>query len=221
MKIAKWKLLTVWLLCLVFIQENVYAQAFREEIEAFKKADQANPPLSGSIVFVGSSSFRLWKDVLKDFPGYKIINRGFGGSSLSDVIFYVEDLIFAYNPKEIVIYCGENDFMASDDITAQIVADRFSYLYNLIRAKLPNVPVVYVSIKPSPSREKYLPKFKEANRLIRDMLKKDNRAVFVNVYDPMMKKGKPDESLFSEDQLHMNEKGYALWKKLISPYLLK
>src|SRR5690606_2389947 len=109
-----------------------------------------------------------------------------------------------------------------DDITAQIVADRFIYLYNLIRAKLPQVPVIFVSIKPSPSREKYLSKFKEANRLIRDFLKKDpSLSAYINVYDPMMKKGTPDASLFVEDMLHMNEKGYAIWKKYLTPYLVK
>lgn len=223
MKLCQLKSFVFVLASILFLNAPVLAQQqFKAEIEEFKNQDKVNPPLPNSIVFVGSSSFTLWKDMQMNFPGYKILNRGFGGSSLSDLIYYADDVIFAYNPAEIVIYCGENDFMASDDITAQIVADRFIYLYNLIRAKLPQVPVIFVSIKPSPSREKYLSKFKEANRLIRDFLKKDpSLSAYINVYDPMMKKGKPDASLFVEDMLHMNEKGYAIWKKYLTPYLVK
>ncbi len=107
---------------------------------------------------MGSSSFRMWKNVQQDFPGYTIINRGFGGSSLPDVINYADEIIFPYEPKQIVIYCGENDLAASDTVTAQMVVDRFKALFFLIRDRMPDVPVVFVSIKPSPSREKLWPK---------------------------------------------------------------
>ncbi|WP_126969396.1 GDSL-type esterase/lipase family protein [Gynurincola endophyticus] len=223
MKLCQLRAVAILIFGLVLLNAPVQAQQqFKAEIDAFKQQDKENPPLEKSIIFVGSSSFRLWKDMQMSFPGYKIVNRGFGGASLSDLIYYADDVIFTYKPKEIVIYCGENDFTQSDEITGQIVADRFIYLYKLIREKLPEVPVIYVSIKPSPSRVQYIPKIKEANRLIRDFLKKEQRtSAFLNVFDPMMKKGKPDETLFGEDMLHMNEKGYALWKKIITPYLMK
>lgn len=223
MKLCQLKTFVFLFVGLFIAQSTVVAQQqFKPAIEEFKKQDKENPPLENSILFIGSSSFTLWKDMQKSFPGYKILNRGFGGSTLSDLIHYADDVIFAYKPAEIVIYCGENDLAASDEVTGQIVADRFIYLYNLIRAKMPEVPILYVSMKPSPSRVKYLPKMKEGNRLIREFLKKDQSlSAYLNVYDPMMKKGKPDESLFLEDMLHMNEKGYAIWKKIITPYLVK
>src|SRR5205085_6076391 len=100
-------------------------QPFYDEIQNFKKQDSTNPPPQHAILFVGSSSFRKWTDVQSYFPGYTIINRGFGGSSLPDVIRYANDIIFPYHPKEIVIYCGENDFAGDDNLTAQTVVDRF------------------------------------------------------------------------------------------------
>src|ERR1700750_3232021 len=132
---------------------NVNAQQpFYSDIQAFKKQDSIKTPPQHVILFVGSSSFTKWTDVQSYFPGYAIINRGFGGSSLPDVIRYANDIIFPYHPKEIVIYCGENDFAGDDTLGAQTVVNRFKTLYGMIRVKMKTVPVVFISIKPSPSR---------------------------------------------------------------------
>jgi len=195
-------------------------EAFRNEITGFKKQDSLQSPPKDPILFVGSSSFRLWKNVQAAFPGYTIVNRGFGGSTLPDVIYYANDVIFPYHPKQIVIYCGEND-AASDNTTATVIFDRFKALFTLIRKKLPRVPVAYVAMKPSPSRMQYQPKVIEGNRLIKDFLSKQSKTAFVDVYQPMLVDGKPNESLFGSDMLHMNEKGYAIWQKAIQPYLVK
>ncbi|MDE3143926.1 MAG: G-D-S-L family lipolytic protein, partial [Bacteroidota bacterium] len=139
-----------------FISVNIFAQPFKDEIDAFKKLDSAAFPAKGQILFEGSSSFRKWTDVQQYFPSHKIINRGFGGSTLPDVIRYADEIIFPYQPKQIVIYCGENDIAYSDTITAQIVLKRYQQLFFLIRSKLKNVEIDFVSIKPSPSRIKFL-----------------------------------------------------------------
>src|ERR1700736_1860158 len=105
----------------------IYAQqaAFYNDIQAFKKKDSVHMPAKHSILFIGSSSFTKWTDVQDYFPGYPIINRGFGSSTLPDVIRYADDIIFPYQPKQIVIYCGENDLAASDTVTAETVVERF------------------------------------------------------------------------------------------------
>ncbi|MBI1344338.1 MAG: G-D-S-L family lipolytic protein [Terrimonas sp.] len=198
------------------------AQPFAGEIEAFKKLDAEHSPPEHAILFVGSSSFRMWKDVNAYFEGYTIINRGFGGSSLPDLIRYENDIIFPYAPRQIVIYCGENDFGASDTVTAGLVFQRFRQLFTDIRQHLPAVPIVFVSIKPSPSRWQWKDRMIEANTLIRKFLKKKRRTSFVNVWNSMLgPDGKPDPSIFIGDNLHMNAKGYAIWKKQIQPHLLK
>src|SRR5580765_3891060 len=139
------------LLCLLSITSVIgYSQPFIDDIKVFKKQDSISFPPKQAILFVGSSSFTKWKDVADYFPGYTIINRGFGGSSLPDVIRYADDIIFPYQPKQIVIYCGENDLAASDTVSAQTVFERFKTLYEMIRKRLATEKIVYVSIKPSP-----------------------------------------------------------------------
>jgi len=197
--------------------------AFWDEIQDFKKQDSLKPPPKNAILFVGSSSFTKWTTVQKDFPGYTIINRGFGGSSLPDVIRYENDVIFSYHPKEVVIYCGDNDLAASDAVTAGTVLGRFKQLFYSTRKHLPSASIVFVSIKPSPSRQRLMPKMDSANKMIKAFLAKNKKTGFVDVYHKMLNDDglTPREELFIEDKLHMNSKGYAIWIQAIKPYLLK
>ena len=200
----------------------VNGQPFIDEIKAFKKQDSIQLPAKHAILFVGSSSFRLWKNVQQHFPGYSIINRGFGGSSLSDVIRYEKEIIFPYHPRQILIYCGENDLASSDSITAKTVFERFKILFGDIRKKLPEIPIAFVSIKPSISRQRLMPKMEETNKLIKSFLEKEKKTAFIDVYHKMLKPdGTPMDDIFIADNLHMNAKGYAIWQKLLAPYLLK
>jgi lysophospholipase L1-like esterase len=138
------------------------------------------------------------------------------------VIRYREDVIFRYKPKQIIIYCGENDLAASDTVTAKMVYNRFVQLFNFIRKKQPNVPVAYVSMKPSPSRQLLMAKMREGNAMIRKFLKTKKQTSFIDVYKEMIDdEGKPRPELFGADNLHMNKSGYAIWKKAIEPYLKK
>ncbi|MBK5270315.1 MAG: G-D-S-L family lipolytic protein, partial [Bacteroidia bacterium] len=191
------------------------AQPFADEIIAFKIQDSIQPPAKNSILFVGSSSFRKWTDVQNYFPGYSIINRGFGGSTLPDVIRYENDIIFHYQPKQVVIYCGDNDLASSDTITAQTVFDRFKVLFADIRNKFPKIHIAFVSIKPSPSRQRLMPKMESANKLIQTFLARMEKTAFIDVYHKMLKAdGKPMNDIFLEDNLHMNARGYAIWQKV-------
>jgi len=180
--------ISCWLLFFSITFNTAHAQqpAFYNDIQAFKKQDSIKPPPQHAILFVGSSSFTKWTDVQSYFPTYTIINRGFGGSSLPDVIRYANDIIFPYHPKQIVIYCGENDFAGDSTVTAQIVFDRFKTLYGMIRAKMKTVAVDYISIKPSPSRRKYWVKMIEANKLIKNYISTQQQADFINVFDLML-----------------------------------
>jgi lysophospholipase L1-like esterase len=208
------------LLCnsLVFAQ----APAFYDEIQAFKQKDSISFPPKNAILFVGSSSFTKWTDVQEYFPKYKIINRGFGGSTLEDVIRYTNDVIIPYHAKQVVIYCGENDLASSDTVTAQMVLDRFKQLFALIRKSNPSVPVAFVSLKPSPSRKHLWPKMVAANQLIKNYLSTQKKTAFIDVYSKMFNKdGTVMQDIFIEDNLHMNAKGYAIWQKIIEPYLKK
>ena len=209
-----------------FFAVNVlYAQQdipFWDDIQAFKHQDSIQMPPQHAILFVGSSSFTKWTDVQNYFPGYAIINRGFGGSSLPDVIRYENDVIFKYKPRQIVMYCGENDLAASDTVTAQMVFDRFKKLFTDIRKKFSNIPFVYISVKPSPSRWQLREKMIAANSQIERFLAKKKNTVFLDVYHKMLgPNGTPIKEIYDEDNLHMNAKGYAIWRKEIQPHLLR
>jgi lysophospholipase L1-like esterase len=212
---------SVFLLFILF--QSGYAQKpdFWNDIEAFRKRDSIEMPAPSQVLFVGSSSFTLWNDVQKYFPSVPILNRGFGGSSLVDLLRYKEEVIFKYKPKQIVMYCGENDFAANDTVSVQTVVGRFKQLFGVTRQRLGNISFVYVSMKPSPSRKHLMPKFAKANAEIRSFLKKYRSTAFVDVYRAMLNPdGSPMTDIFLEDNLHMNAKGYAIWQKLLAPHLL-
>jgi lysophospholipase L1-like esterase len=217
------KILKPLLLCItIFISGHCIAQPFADEIQAFKKQDLINPPPANAILFVGSSSFRKWTDVSKYFPGYNIINRGFGGSSFPDLIRYANEIIIPYHSRQVVIYCGDNDLAFSDSISADTVFERFRVLFELIRKNLPGENIVYVSIKPSPSRARLREKMEKANLLIQTYLSINRHAFFVDVYHKMLNAdGTIMTDIFLEDSLHMNANGYAIWQKAIAPYLSK
>jgi lysophospholipase L1-like esterase len=209
-----------FLLLLVLVSLQAASQPFIEEIKEFKRQDSLHFPPKKANLFIGSSSFRLWPDIQKSFPDHKVINRGFGGSSLPDVIRYVNEIVFPYRPKQVVVYCGENDLAASDTVSAKTVADRFVQLFSLIRSKWKKIPVVFVSIKPSPSREHLFPKMIEANRLIKEFLSTQRNTKFIDVFSLMLDAdGKPRKELFVSDMLHMNATGYAIWQKELEPVL--
>jgi lysophospholipase L1-like esterase len=194
---------------------------FYEEIQEFKKQDSARYPPQNAILFTGSSSFNFWKDMQEYFPNHTLINRGFGGSSLPDVIRYADQIIYPYHPKQVVIYCGEND-LAVENTTPETVLSRLTTLVGMIRGKFANIPIVYVSIKPSPSRAHLMPVMVRANRMIKEYLETQKKAVFVDVYSKMLlPDGKPNGDIFTQDNLHMNAKGYAIWKQAIEPYLIR
>ena len=138
------KIKTLLFFLFLFVSANAQQPAFYNDIQNFKKEDSIHFPPSHAILFTGSSSFTKWVDVQNYFPAYTIINRGFGGSSLPDVIRYADDIIFSYQPKQVVIYCGENDFASSDTVTAQTVFERFKQLFKMIRSHLDSVSVLYV-----------------------------------------------------------------------------
>ena len=202
----------------------VFAQpkhAFYDDVQIIKAYDKMFQPPAHPILFVGSSSIRKWDDLQQVFGKYAVLNRGVGGTVVNDITYYINDLIFAYHPRQIVLYVGENDVPDAKS-TADSILNRTIVLFNDIRARLPDVPLVYISMKPSPSRDKFREKCEEANAKIKDFLSKQKNVVYVDIFKPMLDaSGKSRPELFVSDMLHMNPKGYAIWEKAVDPYLLK
>ena len=218
------KLWSLLLICLVaaapaFSQSN---ESFKGEIGHFLHQDSLKMPPKDAILFVGSSSFRKWTDVAQYFPGYRIINRGFGGSQLPNLIYYADKIIYPYQPRQVIIYCGENDFDYDKTISADSVFERFHQLFDMIREKLHQTNIGYVSIKFSPSRKYAWDRFEKTNSLIEDFLEEQSNAEYIDITKAMQDRdGQVDTSLFLGDQLHMKPAGYKRWQKEIQPYLLK
>ena len=169
-------------------------------------------------MFVGSSSIRLWKTLKEDFPGRVVVNRGFGGSGVSHAVMYFDRIILPLEPKRIVFYSGEND-IAQNKPPQRVAAD-FKEFVGLVHRHWPDVKVDYIAMKPSPSRWHLHERTKEGNRLIEEFTKTDPRLSFINVEPAMLgADGKPREELFVQDKLHMNEKGYEIWTKLVNERL--
>jgi lysophospholipase L1-like esterase len=213
------------ILCFAFTigpsNSGLHAQPFKQEIVQFQKSDSIVTPPKGQIVFAGSSSFTKWKDVAMYFPGYPIINRGFGGASLVDLIYYVDEAIIKYQPGQVFIYCGENDMADVDTVSPATVLQRFKTLHTILLKKLPrSTKIIFVSIKPSVARWYLESKFLEANKLIKAYIDNQKNIQYLDVHNAMLDENKiVFQDIFIADKLHMNPKGYLIWQKLFAPLL--
>lgn len=194
---------------------------FENDVQAIRHFDKMYQHPENPIVFTGSSSIRKWDNLQVAFGSNNVINRGIGGAVIDDIIYYLDDLVFVHNPRQVVIYVGEND-LVNDSTTPEIILAKTSNLFKAIRAKLPQVPVVYIAMKPSPSRDKYQAKCIAANELIRKFLATEKNVTYIDVFSAMLTKDKKSRpELFVGDMLHLNQKGYAIWEKLVAPHLIK
>ena len=189
---------------------------FEPEILAFEAADRATPPPLGGVVFVGSSSLRMWTKAAVDFPGVPLLNRGFGGSTLPEVVQLTPRIVLQYQPHLIVLYAGDNDLSAGR--TPEDVLNDYRTFVGIVRRALPSTRIAFVSIKPSPSRWAIADRMREANRLVRQEIARDTLASYVDVFTPMIgANGHPRAELFGPDSLHMTRAGYLLWKERLAP----
>lgn len=188
------------------------------DIERFEAADRRAFPVAGSIVFAGSSSIAQWPTLNKDFGYVPVVNRGINGSGLYDNVQSLDRIILPYKPPVVVLYAGEND-IAEGRAPEQVLQD-FQIFVSKLHAQLPATRIVFVSIKPSIARWPLANKMREANRLIKDYTHKDKRLAYVDVFTPMLDaSGKPRGELFLPDGLHMNARGYSIWRRVIAPVL--
>lgn len=208
------------LFCVSFSNAQTYdrERIWEKEINAFAEIDRKQTPPENAVLFVGSSSIRLWENLRRSFPKIKVINRGFGGSRLEDVVHYFDQIVAPYQPKTIVLYAGEND--VNEGVAPETVAENYRKFTSMVRAEFPKTKILYVSVKPSPSRWKIADKFRRTNDLIKTEIAKDKLSEFVDVWTAMLgADGEPMPDIFQADNLHLNEKGYAIWQKILEKKL--
>lgn len=193
------------------------SRKWEPEIAAFEASDRTNPPPKNCIVFVGSSSIRLWAGLKRDFPGLPVINRGFGGSELADSVNLAERIIIPYHPRQVVIYAGANDLAAGK--SPELTYGDFVALVARIHRDLPEARIAFIACAPNPKRWALVDKVREFNVLAEDYCR-GNRLSFINVFPLMLgTDGLPKPDIFREDCLHMNAKGYAIWRQALAPDL--
>ena len=189
-----------------------------KEIDQLTANDATMPPPSGAVLFVGSSSIRLWKTLAQDFPDFAVINRGFGGSELADSVFYADRIVLPYRPRAVVLFAGTNDIWSGK--SPEQVAAAFKTFRTKLHAALPEAKLCFLAINFSPSRLRVQEAMRTANRLIADDCATDPRCTFVDVCTPMLDAaGQPQPVYFQEDQLHLKPSGYAIWTRVLAPHL--
>lgn len=190
---------------------------WEKEIAAIEKRLKEKPPEKGSIFFAGSSSIKLW-DVKKSFPDLPVVNVGFGGSQVRDTTHFVERILLPFEPKTIVFYAGDNDIAAKR--TPEQVRDDFRAFEKAVHAKLPKTAILFVAVKPSISRWKMYDLQVKANAMVKEDCNKGEALKYVDVVAPMLgKDGMPLPDIFKPDNLHMNDKGYEIWTRVLKPLL--
>lgn len=192
-------------------------EVYADDIRAFQEADQANPPALGGILFLGSSSIRMW-DLEKFFPGLNALNRGYGGSYISDSIYYADQILLPYEPGSVVFYAGDND-LAAGKSPEQVFSD-YKEIASIINENLPDTDFIFVAIKPSIARYNLINSIRRVNGWIKEFCQGNPRLFFLDIDAPMLDgDGRPNPELFKEDGLHMNDAGYKIWSDMLRPML--
>jgi lysophospholipase L1-like esterase len=195
-------------------------EQFQPEIAALVSDDAAHPPARDGVLFIGSSSIRLWTTLDVDFPGVPTINRGFGSSRIADSTYYAGQIIVPYRPRLIIMYAGDNDIAEGN--TAEHVIDDFKAFVVRVRRDLPHVAIAYLSIKPSVARAAMWPQMRAANAGIAAWARTQKDVTFIDVAVKMLDAhGKPRPELLRDDGLHMQAAGYAIWIDAIKPVLAR
>ena len=194
---------------------------FEDEIAAFEAADREHPPPTRPIVFVGSSSVRLWSRLAEDMAPLPVLERGFGGSQLAHVLHFAERVVLRYRPRGVVLYAGDNDLDERTGKSATDVVRDFQAFVALVHGAVPDARIYYLAIKPSRMRWARWPEQSKANAEIAALCGQDPRLAFLDIATPMLATGTPPaRALFLLDGLHLSERGYALWTDVVKPRLL-
>ena len=192
---------------------------WQSSMAAFAASDRERAPVNDSVLFVGSSTIRMWSHLADDFRTLPVINRGFGGSTMADCQYFARQLVLQYKPKQVLVYAGDNDL--AEGRSPQQVLESFKGFVETVRGEMPNVRISYISIKPSPSRASLMPRIREANALLSAYVKSLPNAAYIDIFTAMLdSNGAPRTELFGPDRLHMNDSGYALWTAIVGAHVM-
>ncbi len=208
----------IFLFCLLF-QIGLFAQnPFEREIVAYEKQDSISMPRKGQLLFLGSSSFRLWKSFDKDLVGIPAFNRGFGGSTLKDALYYFDRMVVKYQPSWIFLYEGDNDLAKGQ--SPEEIRDEFNEFISRLKKVLPKTKLVFVAARPSILRTNIVEKQRKLNSLIQEVIKTNRQLFYIDMHSPFyLEDGTLMQDIFVADKLHLNEKGYQIFAAQIKSFI--
>jgi len=193
---------------------------WEKEIAAYEQIDRTNPPPADALLFIGSSTIRLWTTLAQDFPGHRVINRGFGGSEIVVSTHFADRVILPYKTRMVLLRAGGNDLNAGKS-PEQVFAD-FKEFVAKIHSKLPRTEIVFISLSSSIARWKQADKEKAVNTMIEEYIRQTPRLKYIETYPmPLGADGQPRAELFVADKLHFNAEGYKLLAEIVRPHLPK
>jgi lysophospholipase L1-like esterase len=193
---------------------------YEQEVRAYEAADEAGMPEPGGVLFIGSSSIRMWKSLEADMDPLPVINRGFGGSKTHEVLAVFDRIVLPYEPRVIVYYCGDND-LGTDNTDSEAAAEGFIAFDRRARAEWPGVQVINIPIKPSLARWGNWEAMRRANEMVRAYCERTPGAVYVDTATPTLDpSGAPDPAMFLGDGLHLSERGYEVWTSVVRPAVM-
>jgi lysophospholipase L1-like esterase len=209
----------IFIFCL-FASRLLGQHAFENEIRNFEKQDSISMPAKGQILFIGSSSFRIWKTFATDLAGIQAINRGFGGSTMTDALYYFDRMIVKYAPKVVVVYEGDNDL--NKGISPEDLAKEYEEFSNRLKKALPNTKLVYLAVRPSLARIAIVEKQKQFNTWLANYCKSQKGMFYLDMHSPFyLPDGTVMPDIFIADRLHLNEKGYQIFSGKIRGFIIK
>jgi lysophospholipase L1-like esterase len=192
-------------------------QWYEDEVQGMEHRQEESPALTGQVIFYGSSSIRLWENLVEDFRDVGVLNLGFGGSTMEACAFFFERIVVPCTPRSIVCYAGDNDL--GDGQQPEAVCTSFRNLKAKVDRHFPGIPFAFMSIKPSPARWPIVERIRLTNEMIRKELEGRPLGYYIDVFSPMLADdGLPDRSFFLEDGLHVSSKGYVLWKNVLAQW---
>jgi lysophospholipase L1-like esterase len=200
-----------------YAEARDYAK-WEKEVAAYEAADRQSPPPKGGVLFIGSSTIRLWKTLAEDFPDHKVLSRGFGGTEIVDATHFADRLIFPHEPRQIFLRAGGNDIHAGR-LPNEVAIDFIEFVKK-IRTRLPRTEILFIAVSPAPARWGEGDKSRELNRLIRQEALSMPRVGFVDAYDvSLTSEGRARPELFIKDRLHFAPEGYKLLAERVRPFL--
>jgi lysophospholipase L1-like esterase len=197
-------------------------QKWENDIREFEQLDSTNRYPNNAVLFMGSSSIRLWNTLEEDIKPYSVIQRGFGGSRISDVAWYTPRIVYPHQIQAVVIFVANDISGSKEDKTPQEIASLFSYIVKTIHKKHPDLPVFYIQVTPTESRWKVWPRIQEGNKLVKQLCAKNPDLHFVETAKYFLSsEGTPNAELFVDDKLHLSAQGYQIWTRLVKAELDK